>query len=126
MMLGGVMLKQSRFVALSVGVGVAVPVLWLLGDWLFLRGNPDLSKWIMGFHFDRVLLAVWPSSVLLMADPEGRSVSIPIMAILTNVALYGGLGWLVSFGLHRYRAALGVAAAIVLVGWYFLFNWYGW
>ena len=61
-----------------------------------------------------------------MADPEGRSVSIPIMAILTNVALYGGLGWLVWFGLYRHRAMLGVVIAAVLIGWYFLFSWYGW
>lgn len=75
-------------------------------------------------YLDRVLLGVWPSSVLLMADPEGRSVSIPIVAALANVVLYGGLGWLVWFGLYRKRAVLGLAAAVVVVGWYFLFSWY--
>lgn len=124
MMLAGATLKQSRFVALSVGVGVAVPVLWLLVYWLFLRGNPDLSKWIMGFHFDRVLLAIWPSWVFFVADPEERSIAIPVASVAVNAVLYGALGWVLWFGLYRYRAMLGVAIAAVLTGWYFLFSWY--
>ena len=125
-MLGGAMLKQSRFVALSVGVGVAVPVLWLLVYWLFLKGNPDLISWIMGSRFDRVLIAIWPSWFFFVADPEERSVTIPLASVAANAVLYGALGWLVWFGLYRHRAMLGVAIAAVLIGWYFLFSWYGW
>jgi hypothetical protein len=119
-------LKQSRFVALSVGVGVALPVLWLLVYWLFLRGNPDLIRWIMESRFDRVLIAIWPSWFLLVADPEERSITIPLASVAVNALLYGVLGWLVWLGLYRNRAMLGVVIATVLIGWYFLFSWYGW
>ena len=119
------MLKQSRFVALSIGVGIALPVLWLLVYWLFLRGNPDLISWIMRSRFDRVLIAIWPSWFFFVADPEERSVTIPLASVAANAVLYGALGWLVWFGLYRYRAMLGVAIAAVLIGWYFLFSWYG-
>lgn len=125
-MLDSARLKQSRFVALSVGLGVALPVLWLLVYWLFLRGNPDLTRWIMGSRFDRVLIAIWPSWFFFVADPEERSITIPLASIAVNALLYGALGWLVWFGLYRYRAMLGVAIATVLIGWYFLFSWYGW
>jgi hypothetical protein len=120
------MLKQSRFVALSVGVGIALPALWLLVYWLFLKGHPDLISWIMGSRFDRVLIAIWPSWFFFVADPEERSITIPLASVAVNAVLYGTLGWLVWFGLYRYRAMLGVVIAAVLVGWYFLFNWYGW
>lgn len=125
-MLDGAMLKQSRFVALSVGLGVALPVLWILVYWLFLRGNPDLIGWIMGSRFDRVLIAIWPSWFFFVADPEERSITVPLASIAVNALLYGALGWLVWFGLYRCRAVLGVAIGIVLIGWYFLFSWYGW
>jgi hypothetical protein len=118
-------MSKRRFITLALLAGLLVPILWFLTHWVFLRGDPVLSKSIMeAFYLDRVLLGVWPSSVLLMADPEGRSISIPIVSTLANVVLYGCLGWLVWFGLYRYRAALGLAAAAVVVGWYFLFSWY--
>ncbi|MCY7309055.1 MAG: hypothetical protein LH632_23590 [Rhodoferax sp.] len=75
-------------------------------------------------NFDRVLLAVWPSWIFFVADPEERSVAIPVVSVAVNAVLYGAIGWLVWFGLYRHRAMLGVAIGVVLLGWYFLFNWY--
>jgi hypothetical protein len=121
-------LNPQRFVALSVGVGVAVPALWLFVYWVFLRSNPGLISLIMGtYHVDRALLAVWPSWIFLVADPEERSIAIPVVSVAVNAALYGALGWLFWFGLYRHRAILGVVIAVALSGWYFLFSWYtGW
>lgn len=121
----GSAVSQRRFVILAIALGIAVPALWLIAYWLFLRGNPALTNSIMSTsNFDRVLLAVWPSWIFFVADPEEQSITIPAMSIAANALLYGSLGWLVWFGLYRRRAVLGLAAMAVLVGWYFLFSWY--
>jgi hypothetical protein len=118
-------MSQRRFIALAATVGVAFPVIWLAVNWGFLQGNPALSNLVLSsYRFDRVLLALWPSSLLLMADPEGRSVAIPAAAIAVNAMLYGAVGWLVWFGLNRHRFVLPVVAAGVLAGWYVLLRWY--
>lgn len=121
-------MSQRRFIGLFLLVGLAIPVLWFALDSALLRGNPRLSYFLMStLRVDRVLLAVWPSSVLLMADPEGKSFLIRFLSLLVNGALYGAMGWLVWLGLHRHRAILAVALAVAAAGWWLLFGWYlGW
>jgi hypothetical protein len=100
-------------------------MLWLIAQWAFLRGNAGLSYLLLSdYRIDRVLLALWPSSIFLMADPEGRSALVPTTAIAVNAALYGVLGWTVWFGLNRRRFVLPVVAVVVIAGWYVLFRWY--
>jgi hypothetical protein len=118
-------MSQRRFIGLAVAIGAAVPILWLAIYWAFLRGNPTLINSVMSAgHFDRVLIAVWPSWVLMIANPEERSVAIPAMAIVVNALLYGVFGWLIWFGLNRKRLMLGVVAAALIAGWYLLLRWY--
>lgn len=118
-------MSQRRFVAVATAVGIAVPLAWLAVYWTFLQGNPARINSIMsGWHFDRVLVAVWPSWLFLIADPEETSVAIPAAAIAVNALLYGAVGWLVWFGLNRRRFMLPVVAVGVLAGWYALLRWY--
>jgi hypothetical protein len=118
-------MSQRRFVAFAAAVGVAVPLIWLVVYWTFLRGNPTLINSVMsGSHFDRVLVAIWPSWLFLIADPEERSVAIPAVAIAVNALLYGAVGWLMWFGLNRRRLMLTVVAVGVVAGWYVLLRWY--
>lgn len=118
-------MSQRRFVVFASGLGIAIPIVWLAVYWLFLRGNPALINSIMsGGHFDRVLIAVWPSWLFMIADPEEQSVAIPAAAIAVNALLYGVVGWLLWFGLNRRRFVLPVVGVSVLAGWYFLLRWY--
>ncbi len=118
-------MSQRLFVTCAAGVGIALPLAWLAVYWTFLRENPALINSVMsGGYFDRVLIAIWPSWLLLVADPEERSIAIPVAAIAVNAVLYGALGWIVWFGLNRHRFVLPVLAVVVLAGWYFLFRWY--
>jgi hypothetical protein len=121
-------MSQRHFVGWSLAIGVTVPILWLLVNWGVLSGNPSLSHTFLSrLYIDRVLLAIWPSSVLLMADPAGKSVVIPLASVAMNAVLYAVLGWLLWLGINRNKALLGVVAVLVLSGWYFLFWWYlGW
>jgi hypothetical protein len=118
-------MNQRRFAAFSAGIGVAIPLLWLAFYWAFLRGNPTLINSVMsGGYLDRLLIAIWPSWLFLIADPEERSISIPIAAIAVNALLYGAVGWMVWFGLNRHRSVLLVVGVGLLVGWYLLLRWY--
>lgn len=119
-------MSARRFVSLAVAIGVAIPVLWLSVYWLFMRGDPTLINLVMStYRMDRLLLAVWPSWILFIADPEERSVAIPAVSVAANALLYGSLGWSIWFGLYRRRIVLAGVVTFVLVGWYVLLRWYG-
>jgi hypothetical protein len=118
-------MSDRRFVTLAAAIGVAIPLLWLAVYWAFLRGDPALIKSVMPVgHLDRVLVAVWPSWLFLIADPEERSVALPAAAIAVNAFLYGAIGWLIWFGLNRNRLVLAGVAVALLAGWYSLLRWY--
>lgn len=118
-------MTYRRVVTWAVGFGIAVPLLWLVLQRSILSGNPSLSYLALStYRLDYVLLLLWPSSVVLMADPEGHSIIIPAVAIAANALLYGAVGWLIWFGLNRRRFVLPGVVVVVLAGWYFLLRWY--
>jgi hypothetical protein len=112
-------MSQGRFVSVAVAVGVAIPAAWLMVYWVFMRGNAA----IMSAGYLPILSVIWPSWLLLMADPEERSVAIPAASIAVNALLYGIVGWLIWFGLNRSRLVLAAVAAALIVGWYLLLRW---
>lgn len=119
-------MNQLRFVAVAAGIGVAIPLVWLTFYWAFLRGNPALINSVMsGGYLDRILIAVWPSWLFLIADPEERSVVIPAVAVTVNALLYGAVGWMVWIGLNRHHFVLPIIGVGVLAGLYLLLRWYG-
>ncbi len=109
-------------------MGVGLPTVYLLLYWTLLKENPNLSEWVMSVgHLDRVLLALWPSWILLAVDPNDESVAIPVVSIALNGALYAGLGWLVWFGLYKNRMVLAGTILLTLFGCYKLVGLYvGW
>lgn len=112
-------MSQGRFVAIAMAVGVAIPVAWLTVYWGFLRG----SAASLPEGYLRILSVIWPSWLLLMADPEERGIAVPAVSIAVNALLYGIVGWLIWFGLNRNRLVLVAVAAGLFVGWYFLLRW---
>lgn len=126
-MTGTRVIALRSFVAWAVSVGVGPPTVYLLLYWTLLKENPDFWDWAMTGHLDRVLLALWPSSILLMADPNDESVAIPVVSIALNGALYAGLGWLLWFGLYKNRMVLAGTILLTLFGCYKLIGLYvGW
>jgi hypothetical protein len=118
-------MNQRRLVVFAAGIGVAIPIAWLAIYWIFLRESPALiSSAMSGGYLDRMLIVVWPSWLFFIADPEERSVAIPIAAVAVNALLYGAVGWLIWFGLNRRRFVLPVVGVGVFVGWYLLLRWY--
>lgn len=117
-------MNQRRFVTLAVALGAAIPVVWLIAYWVFLRGNSALVNSIMSEEHLRVISIIWPSWLLLMADPEERGLTIPAVSIAINALLYGIVGWLIWFGLNRKnRLILTAVAATLIICWYVLLRW---
>ena len=119
-------MNSRRLVLWTVCIGVAIPAFFLILEHAFLRENPALSRLVLTtYRFDYVILALWPSSIILMADPKEQSMTILLFAISANIVLYGVIGWLVWLGLSRRRILLPIIGACLLAaGYYSLFRWY--
>lgn len=116
-------MSQRRFVAVAAAVGAAIPLVWLTLYWVISRENPALQGAVTTEGSLDVISILWPSWLLLMADPEDRSISIPAISVAINAALYGAVGWLVWFGLHGKRSVLMIVVVALLCLWYALLRW---
>ena len=60
-------MSGRRFMLWPVCIGVVIPAFFLILEHAFLRENPALSHLVMTtYRFDYVILALWPSSIILM------------------------------------------------------------
>lgn len=109
---------MTRWLLMCVGFGTAIPLAFL--------GIYHLVPAFSGWWFKAptwagtVLLAIWPSSLLMIGDPEDKSLILPIIATVLNALLYGVVGALVRFGFLYSKPVLAVTVLAVLVGWFAL------
>jgi len=72
-----------------------------------------------------LLLALWPSSILMLADSEDSSFFVPFIAILLNVCYYVILTVLLFLGFRRSKiAGVFVLACIGAAYWALLAFYY--
>lgn len=115
-----------RFVAYAMGIGAAIPLTWMAIYWLALRGNSAIIYSLMSKrHFDRFLIAIWPSWLFFIADSNEQSISIPILSVVVNGLLYGIVGLLVWYGINRHRIVLPVTLVVVVAAVNAVLRWYG-
>jgi hypothetical protein len=83
-------------------VGAGIPITWLL-FWNWAKSHCEQCvSWFMGLpFFDVTLLALWPSSLLLIADPSDNNVQLQAISVLVNIVFYMILGWLTYLALYR-------------------------
>mgnify|MGYP001766014874 CR=1 FL=1 len=108
-----------RAVMISALLGAAVPVAWYAIHATVGHRWPDVLDTM---HCDVVLMVVWPSSVLLIADPLGENLDVQVMAVLGNVLLYAIVGALVWLGVLRSRWMLATPVAVLAVVWWWVFS----
>ncbi|MGQ0543734.1 MAG: hypothetical protein ACT4P3_00160 [Betaproteobacteria bacterium] len=115
-------MSAKRFVIWFSIVGALVPLSWLAFYWTFGQ-SPEVSKAIMKSPWlESLLLMLWPGSILLIGDPEDKSVMLPVLSTAMNVGLYAILGWLFSIGFTRSKVILAATGIAILVGWYWLLS----
>ena len=108
-----------RAFIISVLLGAAVPLAWYATYATVDHRRLDV---LFAMHFDVALMALWPSAVLLMADPLGEHLDVHAMAVLGNVLLYAIVGALAWMGLHRSRWILATPVAILAAVWWWVFS----
>lgn len=102
-------MKLSTSIAVGTASGVVVAILWLL---TYHFGPPDLTQNIAAIL---ILLLIWPSSILLIADPTDSNTSLQVVAVALNGVFYGGLGGLL-WAAKRWRSGKWfLAGALVTV-----------
>ena len=109
---------MTRWLLVCVGFGTAIPLAFL-GIYHLV---PGFSGWWFKAPtwIGNVLLAILPSSLLMIGDPEDKSLMLPIMATVLNALLYGVVGALVRYGFLYSKPVLAATVIGVLVGWFAL------
>lgn len=86
-----------RALALFLLAGAVVPLVWFLSRWLI----PSFGHWWLidapGW-MDSLLLLLWPGSLILLGDVEGRSLLFPVLSIGLNILMYGLIGLIFNLG----------------------------
>lgn len=108
-----------RAVMISALLGAAIPAVLYAAHAAVGHRWPDVLD---AMHFDVALMVLWPSSVLLTADPLGEHADVQAMAVLGNVLLYAIVGALAWMGLHRSRWILATPVAVLAAVWWWVFS----
>lgn len=81
--------------------GLSIPVVWMSLYHLV----PGFAKWWYGTPtwMETILLTVWPSSILLLADPLDEKIGLWVMSAAINLGLYALIGSIISAAFSRKR-----------------------
>lgn len=91
---------MKRIVVAFALVGLGIPVTWMLA----YHGSAAFAEWwLKAPHWvDSLRLAVWPSAILLIADPLDNNVMLWAVSAAINGAIYALIGSLLCVVLrHR-------------------------
>lgn len=114
--------RAWRFAMTSAAVGAGICLAWWLLYYVIGGSVSGVRDFIFNIpHIDRLLLCVWPSSILLMADPTDSNLALLLFASACNVVLYGLMGRLLWAGLYRRRWLLVPFVVLTAGLWLFVF-----
>lgn len=109
-------MSQKKIIFCFMAMGLLLPIAWFIFYWT-VGQDPYVSGWLMQTRWwDRVLLMLWPSSILLICCTD--SVMLPILSVILNVVIYAVLGWFFWIGCKRSRIVLVATIISILASWY--------
>src|SRR4051812_10712877 len=95
-------MSVKKFIAYFVAAGVLIPTIWFAFYWGLGQHNESVTTWLLrNTWVETTKLMLWPSSILMLADPEDTSVALPVLSVALNAGLYALVGWLLWIGLSR-------------------------
>ncbi len=106
---------------LSFGiVGAAVPALWLVFYSVMRQAQGGDGSPLPPLWLESLFLMLCPPSLLLLGDPEESSLLLPALTIIANAVLYGAVGGVIWYGLHRSMITIVVLVIVIILGWVWL------
>lgn len=109
-------MKLVPFVAIAAATGAGVAGIWCFAYYVIGDASPGFRAYLSSVPgVDTLLLLLWPTSILMLGDPEDSNLGLLLIAASGNVLFYGILGLLLWFGIHRSRATL-LATALLIAG----------
>jgi hypothetical protein len=82
--------SYSRWLVISIVLGLLMPIFWFLAQWLF----PQAPNFL--YPLERLTRVLWPSSIWLMATDGGEgavsSYAVILVSVTANVLLYVAVG----------------------------------
>ena len=90
---------MKRHVLVFALVGLGIPLVWMS---LYHTTSWFAEWWLKGpLWGETLLLAVWPSSILLIADPLDSNLFLWVVSAAINAAIYALVGGLLLHALLR-------------------------
>lgn len=114
---------MAKLITIFSSAGLVIPILFTL-IWRVLEQYPH--AWLsIGRILVNVQLLVWPSSIFMMATAGHKGIDWGMLAlsIAVNIILYAVIGFLIWWGINKYRWAIYCAIGLVLLIWYKLVAW---
>lgn len=92
---------MSKYSISFGAVGAFLPVAWIF-YYVTVGADSYAIDWLaQSAWFQNFRLMLWPSSLLLIADPNDANIPLWITSVLLNVGLYAVVGCLVWLSLHE-------------------------
>lgn len=111
-----------KFTALFSLVGLVIPVILTL-FWKLLEQYRH-AYLAVGRVMEIVQLLIWPSSIFMIATAGSKDIDYGMLAlsIITNIAFYAVIGFLIWWGLNKQRWVIYLAMGLIALIWYKLFT----
>ena len=111
---------MGKFLLIFSLVGGSIPIIWLM-FWHWAKNSCEQCvNWLMGSQFfDVTLLIVWPSSLLLVADPSDNNLKLQSISVLINILFYMILGLLTWLATSK-----SLLFCMPIIGFYVWWLWF--
>ncbi|WP_368564807.1 hypothetical protein [Pseudoxanthomonas sp. UTMC 1351] len=111
----------ARAVIVSVALGASIPIVWSLLYYGVGGAFPEFKDGLLTASGSNTLrLLIWPTSILLLGDPDDSNYGLVLVSVAGNMLLYGLLGALIWMGLHRSKMYLIFPVLLTAGIWYWV------
>ena len=93
-------MMAKRYILLAAALGGLLPALWML----LYHSNASFGRWWIQAPswVETVRTVLWPTAILLLADPHDTNAALRVVSALSNAVLYAVAACIVSRCIARH------------------------
>ena len=111
-------MTKRKVTAIFALLGTVIPVMFLIGTSLYTSHRNDYDVNVSG-RIEDLMLALWPSSILTMANDDAKPGVLPYVVVAISIAinalLYSCIGLCLWLGRHKHKAFFLVPVVLLLI-----------